>query len=703
MKEKILNFIENSKWFWVIAAVVGLAIGILCQETCSAQQVTNYSKPLSMGTFSTTGDYTITWYQQCDTGYNKNRTVTEVEWGNEKLSISYPLVIFNNVQIPLTGSISYPRISDPKKFHKWVIRAGRGYQELLIDNFLISKAPHGTRSNNAQLVFSSSSDIDRLSAMIQDFTFSNTYDTTKHDQPAPPIVYDYRNYVTGYVGGDWTNAPSFYNQLVEAKQFIKPVAAGTPKIHPMLDFIKAGGEADTTLSRDSIIKAGTMIAKKLVDLNGDFRVIQNTQDYIAYKDNLTSLHGAFNKTMIDLANVNLQFETRVDCSLSQLDGIAGHPALTRNQTNAMLPNEPITSFDNMAAILNYHYSTIQSQLLRPIKYVVVDNEQIINKWLDTLQYAKNPACKAAKEATGLSWWDYCSSQYTKACNRMYDGIRAACPGVHIVEYDVNSMDYCNNYYDAKFQYRIGLNTDRMGTDQLYPRMPVNLIRGGLISGDMRGITNYYMTSIAGQIKLGYKLNTPFYGMGYTGIPEQDINPTLIIGAETFCTVAGSPTGYPSIYIEGTQNPEPKAYANQFYTLTVAQAACAPVWDIIMNGDPVPGDRTQGWLCFNRPSYLFNTGDYETLGCVRRLGSRYAIGMWHGSATNVKSNFSLTKQNTGIWLHGKYLPLAARAQCSVYIYDETLPVVAGSNPKIVNSWVKVGMVNRQNYVTTPNDN
>lgn len=686
---------------------------LICAVAKGQQQVTNYSKPLSMGTFSTISDYTITWEQMVDTGFNKNRTATEIEWGSEKLAVSYPFIQYNSISTDLTGSISYPRISDAKKYHKWTMRVSQdlGLQELLIDNFIISSEPHGTRSNNAQLFFSSASDIDRLSATIRNFSFTPAYVTSPNDKPMPPITYDYRNFVTGYVGGDWTNAPSFHQQLQEAEPLIKPVAVGTPKIHPMLDFIKAGGEADSTLSRDSIVKAGTMIAKFLSDsFNCDFRVIQNTQDYLAYKDNLSSLHGAFNKAMIDLANVNLQYETRVDCSLSQLDGIAGHPALTRAQTNAMLPNEPLSSFDNMKAILNYHYATIQSQLIRPIKYVVVDNEQIINKWsgpgCDTLQYAKNPACKAAKEATGLSWWDYCSSQYTKVCNYMYDGIRAAVPGVHLVEYDINCMDYCNNYYDAKFQYRIALNTDHMGTDQLYPRMPINLVRGGLTNGAMRGITNYYMPSIAGQIKLGYKLNTPFYGMGYTGIPEQDINPTLIVGAETFCTVAGSPTGYPSIYIEGTEAPNPKAYAQQFVSLTVAQAACAPIWDIIMNGDPVIGDRTQGWLCFNRPSYLFNTGDFETLACVRRLGHRYAIAMWKASATNVKSGFSLKTTGLGVWLNGTRLPIEGGAQCYVYEFDETKPIVAGSNPKRVNPWVKIGVCNRQNYVTTSasdNDN
>ena len=674
-----------------------LLILLLLPLSVVAQTFTNYSKPVKVGTMITTGAYTLQFTWATDTGTHKNRSVNIWEAANQRAYIQYPYLYFNGYPVILSGKFGYEKICD-RKPHQWLFRVGNGLKEVLLDSVLILSAPTTEQSINADLWFSSSSDIDKLTGTISNVVFTPSFVTLKREKEQPPQTLNALNIPKGAVYNeetntwDFTNTKSCFDQLKEAADKLSlTFAAGTPKIHPMFDFYKAGGE-DWGIAPDSCTRAGVAIAKILCDrFNCDLAVSQNTEDYMSYRNMPTSPHGRFNNAMIDLANSNPNYELRVSTSLSQLRDINGYKALTTLQVANMLPNEPLTTFDDEAQILFIHYTTIQLVLSQTIDYAMVDNEYT-NKWLDTAKYALNAQCNAAKVASGLSWRDYCSRQYTNAMNRIYAGIKRAVPGISVCEYDVSCLNECGYYYDALFSYRIALNTNGEGTPQLYPRTCKNLLNG---AGDYRGLLNSFMLGKRGEVKLGYNYNQPFYGIGYSGNFYQDINPTLAVGLETFVTGTGALTGYPSLYVQGGNNPNPKSYAYQMYSLAIAQSACAPVWDILRDGVLLAGDRNAGWLCYGGSNYTFWTGSYTSVASVVKKSNRYAITTYHTSISNLKDGQPL-KQDIGIWLNGKYLSLGSYAQGGVYLYDELLPYqpdqsLPKANPKRVNSWVGIGVV------------
>ena len=61
-----------------------------------------------------------------------------------------------------------------------------------------------------------------------------------------------------------------------------------------------------------------------------------------------------------------------------------------------------------------------------------------------------------------------------------------------------------NYF-PKYKYRIALNADGLGTQQMYPRTPLAALKG---YGDHRGL-DYFEVSKIGELANGNKLNTPF--------------------------------------------------------------------------------------------------------------------------------------------------------------------------------------------------
>lgn len=307
-----------------IAIIIGAAL-MTCAIFCNGQTVfTNTSKPVSMGNFATSQGYTINFDFAADAGSHLNRSMTFVEWGTVKVYVQYPYLYYDGNAIPLNGMVSYAKIMNGN-YHRWTIRLGIScVKEVLIDSMLI-----GSQSvmpaqlvNSGELWLSTSSSIDKLSGTIKNFTFKSFYDTLRKEPYQPLAVYDSRNYPLGYVAGDWTNAPSCYDQLKAYPE--TKYQAVCPKIHPMFDFLKAGGE-DWGVTPDSAAKAGTMIAQILCDkFNCDFRVVGNTQDYMSYRDQPLSAHGKFNNAMVAMANANPSYELRVDCSLSQLDDIGGY-------------------------------------------------------------------------------------------------------------------------------------------------------------------------------------------------------------------------------------------------------------------------------------------------------------------------------------------------------------------------------------------
>lgn len=681
------------KFIKVAAALLLISIQICLGQTYT---FTNASKPIKIGTFGTSSAYTFTFGFKADTGTHALRTVPLWECANQKAYISWPYVIYNNMQILLDQKIGYPTIVDGN-FHQFTFRVGNGVIEVLIDSALVAGQMNGDVSFNSDLWLGSNSSIDRLSGTIQNPVFTNSYVIHRSERPMPKGNLYKNNLPVGLVWNDdtgewdWSGVKPLYTQLSE---FFKGThlyfAPNAIKIHLMFDFNKLGGEDDPSVSVDSAIKAGVAIAKIMADsANCDFRMIGNSTDYMAYANQPTSPHGKFNNAMIACANSNPNYLIRVDCSISQLDDIGGYKHITTSQTQNMYPNEPITTFDGDAGILFVHYSAIQSVINRPIKYVMVDNEYM-NKWLDTTRYKNNPACLAAKNASGLSWWDYCSSQYTKAMNRVYDGIRRACPGAEIVEYDVNCLDECQYYYEPKFKYRIMLNTNRQGTDQLYPRNMRALING---YGDHRGLLNYEQLSKRGQTKLGYTKNTPFVGIGYLGDPNFDIDATHAVGLETFLIATGSPTLYPSLYVQSSigNNPNPKSLGTQLCAASIAQSACKDIYDIVLNGELLEGDRNCEWLCYGGTYYAFNFGDYECIAAVMKWGNKYSIVTYYGSVTPIK-NKPARKKSGGIKLLGRYVPLEADDKAVVYIYDPA-QTISSRNPLRVNDFVKRGSIDK----------
>lgn len=650
---------------------------LLFANISKGQVFTNKSVAINAGTYSATTAATIQFELQADTGFHKNRSVAIFEWGNVKLYVQYPELRLGTLTQPLDGMVGYPKITTNK--HLWTVRLGNGLAEILIDSVLIMSKPYTFNPVNAALWWSSNSDIDKLSGTISNFIFTPSYVVLRKEVIPDPVF-------------DWRNLPvaglSCYQQLVNYPA--PKYAPGTyPRIHPMFDFYKAGGEdwKDVwKITDDSIARSGVAIAKVLFEkFNCDIRVVGNTEDYISYMNLPNSPHGRFNNMMIEMVNATGTTEIRVDGSLSQLNDIGGYRAITTAEAADMLPNTSLQRFQDEANILFIHYSTIQSKLNKPIKYAMIDNEYVPKyKWLDTAYYQSIEAVRIAKETSGLTWRDYCSRQYTIALNTVYDGIRRACPGIEVIEYDVNSLNECGYYYDAKFDYRIGLNKTGWGSEQVYPRTPYRSLIG---SGDYRGVLNSYLLNKRGQIKSGHNLSTPFVGVGYTGDYTKDINPTLTTGLETFLIGTGAPTLWPSLYVQGGNNPHPASYAYQMVTATYAQAACSPAWDIVINGTLLPGDRNCAWLCYGGTNYTFWTGDYESLAAVKKLNNKYLITTWRASTSNLKVGIPY-KKNIGIWLNGLYIPLNARWQSSTFIYDSD-KVLSADNPKMLNQWVKFG--------------
>ena len=669
MKKKIID--------WVIIILLAL-IGICVFNMISlAQTFSNSSKPYNAGTYSAANAATIQFYLQTDTGFHKNRSATIFEWGNIKCYVQYPELRLGSISQPLDGMVGYPHITTGRK--KWTVRFGDGKAEVLIDTVLILSKPYTFTPINSALWFSSNSDIDKLSGTISNFTFSPTYTKIAGETQLDPVY-------------DWRNLPesgmSCYDQLVNYPA-PKYVAGSYPRLHPMFDFYKAGGEDWAQvwgITSDSVAKAGVAIAKILYEkFNCDIRVVGNTQDYISYMNQPNSPHGKFNQMMIDMANQTGTTAIRVDCSLSQLDDIGGYRAITTAETESMLPNMPLDRFQDEANILQIHYSTIQSKLTQPIKYALVDNEYMpADKWLDTVKYQSLPDVRAAKEASGLSWRDYCSKQYTTALNTVYDGIRRGAPGIQVIEYDVNALDECGYYYDPEFKFRVGLNKNNMGSEQVYPR---SMYRSLIGAGDYRGVLNSYLLNKRGQIKDLHPSSTPFVGVGYLGDYTKDMNPTSTIGMETFLFGCGSPSMYPALYVQGGNNPDPASYAYQMASASYGQAAVSKCWDIVINGTLLQGDRNAAWLCYGGTSYSFWTGDYETVCVVKQLGTRHLITLWRSAASNMKVGIPY-KRDVGIWLNGLYIPLASKWQGSTYEYDSSKPL-SSDNPKMLNQWVKFG--------------
>ena len=688
------NSLAGFGWLLIFLLMI---VGFVHSCTGQSYVFTQASRPVNAGNFACTNAYTIQFSFAANSQFHLNRSVVFFEWGNQKLSIQYPYLTYSGYSTALDQMVGYSLLADGNT-HTITCRTGNGTQQLLIDSTIIISRPYTLSPINSALWLSSSSEIDKLAGTITNLQYSPSLVYHKGEKEMPAPVYDRRNFPAGYLPGDFDSVASCYQQLVNypAPKYAPGVY---PKIHPMFDFLKAGGEDFLTeykIDIDSAIRAGVAIAKILCDkFNCDLRVIGNTEDYYSYRNQPGSPHGKFNNAMIALANANPTYELRVDCSLSQLNGVPGYPTITTAQAAALLPNAPLTTYDNMAYILYTHYSDIQSKLNRPIKYAMIDNEFLPGrKFLDSAIYAANPECLAAKNASGLTWREYCSQQYTNALNRIYDGIRRACPGIKILEYDVNNQDECKDrYYDAQGKYRIGLNTDALFSDQLYPRRPIwTLLNGG--GGDYRSLFDH-MLSKRGQVKLGYKHSTPFLGMGYKGDPLTDINPTYQIGIATFVIGTGSPSLYPALYVQGT-NPNPKSYACQMAYASYAQAACSKIWDIVMDGDLLPGDRNSAWNCFGGTNYMFWAGDYETLVAVKKLGSRYGIFCLRGTNSNLKTKVPYKREGT-INLNSKSININARLQCSVFEYDETKPYQpdqnnANANPRMINQWVKFGDAN-----------
>jgi hypothetical protein len=708
MKEKSYLGIFRDSITMLILLIAFIVSFFTAVANAQTYEFSNTSPAVKLGRFSTTAGYTFTVAYRANSGTHFWRTLPFYEVGNQKASISWPYMLFNNWQILLDQKVGYPTLMDGQ-FHQLTWRVGNGVIEFLIDSILVGSQMSDNVSFNADLWLGSNSSIDKLSGTIQNPQFFNYYVANRNEKPMPKGSLYKDNLPIGLVWDDesgewnWSGVKPLYQQLSE---FFKAYpleyaqdAIDNYKIPLMFDFHKLGGEDDSTVSDDSAITAGVAIAKLMADYgNCRVRMIGNSTDYMSYRNNMNSTHGRFNAAMIALVNSNPKYKRiNVDCSYSQLDDIAGYKHITTQQFANMLPNEPITTFDGDAGILFTHYSTIQAVTNKPITDAMFDNEYA-NKWLDTTRYAANPACKAAKEASGLSWWDYCSKQYTAAMTRVLDGIRRACPGIQIVEYDVNMLDECQYYYEPKFKYRIGLNTNgigftRMGTDQLYPRNMRALLMG---YGDHRGLLNYEQLSKRGQTKLGYNNSTPFVGIGYLGDPWFDIDATHTIGLETFLVATGSPYLYPSLYVQSSigNNPNSKALATQLVAASIAQSACKNAWDIVVGGVLQPGDRTCEWLCFGGTNYTDWFGDFEVVAGVRKLGNRYLISTFYGSCTAIKNKTSRKKSGT-INIASKPVNVEAHDKTFLYVYDSTKPISA-DNPKRIGTFVQVGSVDGWAY-------
>jgi len=688
---KKLEDFMMSKWFLPALIAVMLLVGLLCQLQCSGQTVfTNTSKPVSFGTVTATDELTVMFTYTSDTGSNKFRSSTFFELGNVKAYVGYPYIVFNSGvdvwQVLMTGSIGYSRIHN-RKPHKLTFRIGEGKKEILVDSFIIASKNYSVPVNqNATLWFSTNSSIDKLSGTVSDVAAYPDYVLLKKELAMPAGEQDVRNLPPNYTTGQWENVADVIDQLraMPSPKYVNSM----PKIRPLFNYRNLGGWLDSTIPKDTAIKRAVEIASLMCEkFNCTLLMIDNTQDLWDYYVQPNSPNNKYNMAMCSLANAHPEWEIEIGFALAQIhDSRNGWKVVTTAQRNAMMPNEPYTTFEGNRQVVKEQLQLVQSLITRPINYIFWDNE-FYNDFLDTVKYQNNNACREAKELSGMSWWDYCSYQYTQDVIYTFQDFSSLSPQSQLSEYDVNGLDACNQYYFAKYKYRSKMNTNDWGSGQVYPCSNRAAFYG---YSTFRGFMNYTQVDLkAYYAQTNYRF-TPFLQPGSQGQPEITMTPTFATGLATLLFGAGAYSIHPSVFYDLGLSPNPKALAWQLAYCSYAQASFSKHPDIVLKGKLVNGDHSMGWSCFGSNDYTFWTGDKETVAEVMQYGNECFITVTRGFLSNFKPSFNAgyKSQGTGIWFNNKYIPLSGRNQGSVYYYRIDLPL-SSENPKLENGFVKFG--------------
>ena len=334
-------------------------------------------------------------------------------------------------------------------------------------------------------------------------------------------------------------------------------------------------------------------------------------------------------------------------------------------------------------------SFISSGLTRPIT-TINENGELIPIYYDSVGISLDPAVISAKNASGLSWKEYIATRFYLTATQPYRDIILSSSSPQMIGTKYTEYQQCGfpNYQYNWKQARLvnsQINSQYYSTPDFYVRYPRNWkIRESAWHGlDWIQRGRYY------ELAEGDKLFSPFIAAGWNVNNEtQNVSPTQWLGLLKILSAFGSEFYYTGYFNEqGSYNPpnppptKPSQYAWQVATPSYAQAISSKYEEFFRNGTLLEGDYPINYteavnpnnnpLFGYKPSYMFYTGDVQTLCAIRKLNgaNKYIITTAIQRNSNQKFNNVGSKTAT-ITLDGNTVKFQSRQQGSVYYYDNT---------------------------------
>jgi len=674
MKEKILHFIEHSKWMWVIVAFAGLTVGLLCQHSCNAQSYTTPSpivftqatKVYNAGVATANGEYTISCTFQADTMCGKfvNSGIIFSEFGKNRMYFEYPNFYFvtqfddhgevkdHSTTFELVDEICWATLFNNKP-HSFIVRRSASKKELLIDSVLIDSYNAPPQAAFTAPIYLSTDRIDyKFSGTISNFNYSPTYQTFT-TKPMPRLTIDTLEYPAGYVpfSGDWSKSPDVVTQY---NLFPKPVFHKKSKVEYNSLIINMGYLSGyPTLPNAEVAKNAKIISTQIaLWFHGGFRVVGN-----------------FNQLYDEIIKNSFSVD------LAIMDTAKYYPAIPKDIGTACSQTSPIPPLYPMP--LQNVTATTPLEQLKPTRDILFKQGQVIRMKLvergisfDSLRHTENREVMGWMGG-GLTGTTIFNTNY----NYMLDSMRTLFPHIYTTGYDIYSMWFWN---DNGLKYPQVLDMTNTGRSTISIYSEYQKLWKTKKWGEKRG-ADFRSFSLSAEIAAGHPISTPFISPGWNKDVEANMQISNYSGMLGIYTVMGAAFFNPAFFtISGTGIQDPKGYCHIPVMPAYAQAPISnpEYWDIIMNGAMVPG--TTGAIGdYNQWSQRVNI-----MTVARKLGTKYLIATTH-QKENVWNYVEPRKMNVPVTIDGYYIPkdcFFTRPQTTYWYFDSSKKIEPGVNPK-----------------------
>jgi len=710
IKEKFLQLSKFELYAWGFVIALLLMLVVVRQGRAQTEYLfttkPTITKPMSFGSYTLNNPFEITVDFKSTYQTDQYRQTQLWQLGNTNFRFDYAKddptfnITIKGKDWTIYSYYAYATLTN-RKWHTVIVRYDGVKTQFILDNVLIEEKMISTSAApvTGTLTFSTAPlyvrmptttdtiPMDCLAGVIRNVRCGNGWSNIVFKQ-MPVFGLDSMDYAVGYnmESNTYTGAPIANVQLPLFPQATNKGYKDLPKISSAINWIYLAGKGQPGITDAEISRNLTGLAKVLCDSFNYALRIDNVNEFYSNPSYYTPI--------LDLLKSNPQYVCDATSLLAQLNPIDGHVPLTKPQLDALLPNCPNSTFDNEKYIYDKLFWKLSLSV--PSIRFVLENDEWLNFWTDTVKYQSNPECRAAKEATGLTWNQYRSKRFAEVFTYIVnDNVKKYYPKAITNRYDVF---YSTGYWlNPLIDYAIKCNSDGNTSSQCYPQT-VDAYKNGY--GSKRGLFYYYdMVQYILRNRIGTGWNNPFIGGGWNENATKNLSPAQLSGFTVMLASAGVDVFCPAYFTltgsgaTGFQNPQ--SYLFQAVEASYVQAGLSSpdIWDLYQNSILQFGDQTDQWYRQDgyafKPNFYFWTGWKNSVATVRRGNTRtheYLIFTTVLKPTNTTDPVSFNRKDTA-QIGSVGVPLNSNIAGRIFKYDDRLPIQANQdlpnpNPVVV---------------------